>query len=139
MKQLLLTIATAATLFSCTNEQPTVGQLNTTDGFYSVDFVSVSQAGWAGGNTSDTLISDLCYLAFDYGTMFTINRDSVVTPIPLLGFNYTQAFEFPTTLSDTALHIGYLARVSNGDIHISRYTDYFGMGLDIQTLILTEL
>ena len=142
MKQLLLTIATAVTLFSCTNEQPTIGQLNTTDGFYSVDFHSVSQAGWAGGNTSDTIIPDFCYLAFDYGQVFTINRDSVVTPLPLLGFNFTNTFEFPTSLNDTALQIGtetWYYGVIDNEIHLARVTDYNGMGLDMQTLILTEL
>tara|TARA_R110002072_G_scaffold55763_1_gene144949 strand:+ start:37 stop:465 length:429 start_codon:yes stop_codon:yes gene_type:complete len=142
MKNILLIAGVAIGLASCTTEQPTLGRLNTTDGFYSADFHSASQAGWAGGNTSDTIIPDFCYLAFDYGQVFTINRDSVVTPLPLLGFNFTNTFEFPTSLNDTALQVGtetWYYGVIDNEIHLTRVTDYFGMGMDIQTLILTEL
>ena len=116
---------------------------NTTDGFYSVTLHSESISGWAGGEDSDTTFQDLCYIATDYGTLYTIDRDSNVTQMPLLGINYTQAFQFATSLNDTAVQIGYetwyLSRISNGDLHIKRYTDYFGMGMDIQTMILTNL
>lgn len=142
MKNLILGAAALLAFASCEKQQPQPA-FNTTDGFYSVTLMSVSESGWGGGVDTDTTFEDLCYLATDYGTIYTINRDSAVSPIPLLGINYEQTFEFPVSLNDTAVQIGYetwyLARVSNGDLHITRYTDYFGMGQDIQTLILTEL
>ena len=130
------------TITSCTEEvQPEV--INTTDGFYRVDLHSASVAGWAGGVNSSETFDSLCYLAFDYGTMWTLNMDSVIDFMPTLGINYETTFKFVTELTDTSLEIGnetwYLARISNGDIHISRYTEYHGMGQDIQTMVLTEL
>lgn len=130
------------TITSCTDEvQPEV--INTTNGFYQVDLLSASVAGWAGGINSSASFDNLCILAFNYGTMYTMTLDSVVTQIPTLGFNFETQFKFVTELTDTSLEIGtetwYLASVSNGEVHITRYTDYNGMGQDIQTMILTEL
>ena len=139
MKNLILL---SILLMSCSKVE-LAPDFNTTDGFYSVTLHSESIAGWAGGEDSDTTFQDLCYIATDYGTLYTIDRDSNVTQMPLLGINYTQAFQFATSLNDTAVQIGYetwyLSRISNGDLHIKRYTDYFGMGMDIQTMILTNL
>ena len=130
------------TITSCTDDvQPDV--INTTDGFYRVDLLSASVAGWAGGVNSSDSFDSLCVLAFDYGTMYTMTLDSVITQIPILGVNFETEFKFVTELTDTSLEIGaetwYLARISNGDVHITRYTEYNGMGQDIQTMILTEL
>ena len=130
------------TITSCTKDvQPDV--INTTDGFYKVDLLSASVAGWAGGVNSNDSFDSLCILAFDYGTMYTMTLDSVITQIPVLGVNFESEFKFVTELTDTSLEIGmetwYLARISNGDVHITRYTEYNGMGQDIQTMILTEL
>ena len=139
MKKLILL---SILFMSCSKEelQPV---FNTADGFYSVSLHSESIAGWAGGEDSDTTFEDLCYIATDYGTLYTIDRDSNVTQMPLLGINYTQSFQFATSLNDTAVQIGYetwyLSRISNGDVHLKRYTNYFGMGMDIQTMILTNL
>jgi len=143
MKKLLLALVATATLASCSDEVKTLGVINTTSGFYKVDLYSASVAGWAGGVNSSATFDSLCYLAFDYGTMWTLNMDSVIDFIPTLGINYETTFKFITELTDTSLEIGnetwYLARISNGDIHISRYTEYNGMGQDIQTMVLTEL
>jgi hypothetical protein len=143
MKKLLLALVATATLASCSDEVKTLGVINTTNGFYKVDLYSASVAGWAGGVNSSESFESLCILAFDYGTMNTMRMDSVVTAIPTLGVNYEQNWRFATELTDTSLEIGtetwYLARISNGDIHISRYTEYNGMGQDIQTMVLTEL
>jgi len=143
MKKLLLALVATATLASCSDEVKTLGVINTTSGFYKVDLYSASVAGWAGGVNSSESFENLCILAFDYGTMNTMRMDSVVTAIPTLGVNYEQNWRFATELTDTSLEIGtetwYLARISNGDIHISRYTEYNGMGQDIQTMVLTEL
>ena len=142
MKNLIYGAAMLFTITSCTEDvQPEV--INTTDGFYQVDLLSASTAGWAGGINSSETFDSLCIIAFDYGTMYTMTLDSVVTEMPILGVNYETQFKFVTELTDTSLEIGaetwYLARISNGDVHITRYTNYNGMGQDIQTMILTEL
>ncbi len=143
MKKLLLALVATATLASCSNEVKTLGVINTTNGFYKVDLLSASVAGWAGGVNSSESFEEVCILAFNYGTMWTMTMDSVITPIPVLGNRYETEFKFAAELTDTSLEIGnetwYLARISNGDIHISRYTEYNGMGQDIQTMVLTEL
>lgn len=143
MKKLLLALVAIATLSSCSNEVKTLGVINTTSGFYKVDLYSATIEGYIGGSNSSDTFNDLCILAFDYGTMYTMTLDSVVTSIPTLGNGFENKFEFGVELTDTSLEIGtetwYLARISNGDIHISRYTDYGGMGQDIQTMVLTEL
>lgn len=142
MKKLFLSIAAALTLFSCTDEITTLGVVNNTNGFYKVDMLSASTAGWAGGVNSSETFDNLCYLAFDNGMMYTLNMDSVITPIPTLGVNYETNFEFYTNENDTALSIGteeWIILDNNGEINLTRVTNYQGMGMDIQTLILTEL
>lgn len=143
MKKLLLALVATATLASCSDEVKTLGVINTTNGFYKVDLLSASVAGWAGGVNSSESYEELCILAFSYGEMYTMTLDSVITPVPALGYLYESNFKFSTELTDTSLEIGtetwYLASFSNGDVHISRYTEYNGMGQDIQTMVLTEL
>jgi len=143
MKKLLLALVATATLASCSDEVKTLGVINTTSGFYKADLYSASVAGWAGGVNSSESFEEVCILAFNYGTMWTMTMDSVITQIPVLGNRYETEFKFVTELTDTSLEIGtetwYLSRISNGDVHISRYTEYNGMGQDIQTMVLTEL
>lgn len=142
MKKVILSIAAALTLFSCTDEITTLGVVNNTNGFYKVDMLSTSTAGWAGGINSSETFEDLCYFAFNDGMMYTLNMDSVITPIPTLGYLYENDFKFFTNENDTALSIGteeWILLDNNGEINLTRVTNYQGMGMDIQTLILTEL
>ena len=131
---------------SCQKEQ-VLPELNTQDGWYKLDIQSTSTAGYLGGVDSDTLIMDVGYFAFDYGTLYTLNMDSAITPLPLLGILWETEYEFSTQLNDTALQIGtetfhkFSRHVRNGvvEYRFNRDTQYFGMGTDKQTLILTEL
>lgn len=146
MKKLLIAATALIAFTSC--EQPQANaQLNTQDGWYKIDMQSTATSGYLGGVDSDTLITDLGHFAFDYGTLYTLNMDSGVTPIPLIGILWENTFEFNTQLNDTALQIGnetwtkFLRSVKGGvvEYRFTRRTDYFGMGTDTQTLILTEL
>ena len=142
MKKLLLALVATATLASCSDEITTLGVVNNTNGFYKVDMLSASTAGWAGGINSSETFENLCYLAFDNGMMWTLNMDSVITPIPTLGVNYETNYKFYTNENDTALSIGteeWIILDNNGELNLTRVTNYHGMGMDIQTMVLTEL
>lgn len=146
MKNLLIAATALLAFTSC--EQPSGNiELNTLDGWYKVDLQSTSTSGYLGGVDSDTLIMDVGHFAFDYGTLYTLNMDSAVTPLPLLGILWETEYEFSTELNDTALQIGtetfhkFSRHVRNGvvEYRFRRDTQYFGMGTDKQTIILTEL
>lgn len=146
MKNLLIAATALLAFTSCEQPQGNI-ELNTLDGWYKVDLQSTATSGYLGGVDSDTLITDLGYFAFDYGTLYTLNMDSGLIALPLIGINWENSFTFNTELNDTALQINtetwtkFLRSVRGGvvEYRFNRHTDYFGMGTDVQTLILTEL
>jgi len=149
MKNLLLITGLAVGLSSCADVVVVdANVLNTATGKYSVDLISVSTSGWAGGIDSDTTIEDLCLIYFEYGGMYTLNNNEEIQQIPILGFNFQDNFFFETSRSADSLMIGggvwYIVEASadnniDGDVNLTRVTNYNGMGTDIQTMVLTEL
>ena len=148
MKNLLIAATALLAFTSC--EQPTSvieeQRFNDKDGWYKIDLVSTATSGFLGGVDTDTTFYDVGIIATDYGTLYTLNMDSAVTPLPLLGINFEATMEFVVTASDTAVVIGnetwyYANTFYDGEkvVVLSRFTDYFGMGTDLQQLILTEL
>ena len=143
MKRIIL-LSAIVLMSSCSKQNPVM--FNLQDGWYSIDLESTATSGWAGGVDSDTSFYDVGLIATDFGTLYTLNTDTEVTPLPILGFNFLETFKFAVSMNDTALQIGtetwYKSRVSSQNgasvFYFTRITDYNGMGKDIQTLILTE-
>ena len=128
-----------AETFFCIEEQglPTEGEV-----WYSVKFKDVQYSGWAGGWDGDTCIEDLCLFAFDNGVMTTLDTGMYITDFPILGNLWTGNIQFAIQNNIDSLVIGNeawgYAKVG-GKHTLNRFTDYFGMGGQVTTLILTEL
>jgi len=140
-KILIMSAVLVAALTSCTKEVQT-NELNYDSGWYSVDLHSVSESGHFGGIDEERMYTDLCKIAFDGQYVYTLTMDDSVTCVPELGFLYQTDFvhgfvffgEF-IIISNEEWAVG-----EQGDkLTLTRTTDYYGMGKDIQTLILTEL
>ena len=128
-----------AETFFCIEEQglPTEGEV-----WYSVTFKDVQYSGWAGGWDGDTYIEDLCLFAFDNGIMTTLDTGLFITDFPILGYSWTGNIQFPFTNNTQTIKIGNetweYAKIG-GKHTLNRFTDYFLMGGQVTTLILTEL
>jgi hypothetical protein len=125
--------------FFCIEEQglPTEGEV-----WYNVTFKDVQYSGWAGGWDGDTCIEDLCLFAFDNGVMTTLDTGLYITDFPILGNQWTGNIQFAIQNNIDSVIIGNepwgYAKVG-GQHTLNRFTDYFGMGSQVTTLILTEL
>lgn len=125
--------------FLCIEEKglPTEGEV-----WYKVTFKDVQYSGSAGGWDGDTCITDLCLFAFDNGIMTTLDTGLFVTDFPILGYSWTGNIQFPFTNNTQTIKIGNetweYAKVG-GKHTLNRFTDYFLMGGQTTTLILTEL
>ena len=125
--------------FFCIEEQglPTEGEV-----WYSVTLKDVQYSGWAGGWDGDTCIEDLCLFAFDNGVMTTLDTGLYITDFPILGNKWTGNFQFSFQNNVDSVVIGnepWGYNKVNGKHTLNRFTNYFGMGGQVTTLILTEL
>lgn len=149
MRKLLMIVGLAVGLTSCSDNVVTEAkELNLSTGRYSVDLMSVQVSGSLGGVDASETFENLALIHFDYGQMWTLNNDEEVQAIPILGFNFENNYFFLVERNGTELMIGgetwYIVESNadnniQGDINLTRVTDYGGMGMDIQTMVLTEL
>lgn len=139
MKKLMLFILVfLLVLTSCEAQQKT---LNTENGAYSVDLISIERAGHLGGYDFDTTILGLCEIRFDYGHMYTL-VDGNITPVPELGFLYENNFSFYTEVEGNVLMIGleeWVITETPFAIELTRTTNYNGMGMHIHTMRINEI
>jgi hypothetical protein len=65
-----------------------------------------------------------------------------IKQLPVMGFIWAQEFKFAFDNQDSVVQIHtetWEYKLCDGKHTLTRFTNYYGMGTDVQTLILTEL